>query len=104
LAHTFGVLPEVADWHYCLCVVIHGDTEEKFLDGFVAGDKPTEEEATEYHSCTHSWVAGMMYVHDDDLDTVAETRAVICEDCDMKYGEETAEFIVRQFEVVEVIR
>ena len=35
--------------------------------------------------CKHSWVAGMMYVHDEDLDDVAAVRKVECEKCDKVY-------------------
>lgn len=39
---------------------------------------------------SHAPVAGMMHVHDEDLETVARMRAkrgekVQCEDCDMTY-------------------
>lgn len=30
----------------------------------------------------HTWVAGMMYVADEDLATVAANRKVECEDCE----------------------
>lgn len=36
-----------------------------------------------YHA--HQGVAGMMYVHYEDLDTVAAVREVECEGCDMIY-------------------
>lgn len=32
-----------------------------------------------------AWVAGMMYVHEEDLDTVAEARPVECESCERVY-------------------
>jgi hypothetical protein len=35
--------------------------------------------------CGHSWVAGMMHVAVEDLDTVASTRSVLCEKCDAVY-------------------
>jgi hypothetical protein len=35
--------------------------------------------------CRHSWVAGMMNVHDEDLDTVAKVRKVECEKCEAVY-------------------
>lgn len=40
----------------------------------------TEEE------CRHVWVAGMIYVADEDLDTVAAIRPVKCEKCDSLYA------------------
>lgn len=41
--------------------------------------------------CLHAWVAGMMYVDEQDLDWVARARAkwgetVECEKCDMTYA------------------
>ncbi len=36
--------------------------------------------------CRHSWVAGMMHVHDEDLETVAAMRQVECEKCEAVYG------------------
>lgn len=40
--------------------------------------------------CLHSWVGGMIYVHDEDLESVARERAewggtVECEKCDAIY-------------------
>lgn len=40
--------------------------------------------------CLHAWVAGMMYVHEEDLDSTARERAewggtVECEKCEMTY-------------------
>jgi hypothetical protein len=44
----------------------------------------------ELDPCAHSWVAGMMYVHEEDLDTVYAARAargetIECENCDQVY-------------------
>ena len=36
-------------------------------------------------ACRHSWVAGIMRVHDEDLDTVASMRRVECEHCEAVY-------------------
>lgn len=41
--------------------------------------------------CRHSWVAGMMYVHDEDLDAVARMRTVECERCEVVYSPEVAQ-------------
>jgi hypothetical protein len=41
-------------------------------------------------TCRHSWVAGMMYVHDEDLATVAAVRTVECEHCDVTVGPGTS--------------
>jgi len=35
--------------------------------------------------CLHSWVAGMMVVAEEDLDTVAAIRPVECEKCEATY-------------------
>lgn len=37
-------------------------------------------------ACAHSWVAGMVYVHDEDLDMVARMRRVECERCETVYA------------------
>lgn len=39
--------------------------------------------------CLHSWTAGMMYVHDADLETVAAARTVECERCELTVGPDT---------------
>ncbi len=33
----------------------------------------------------HSWVAGMMVVHPEDVASVAAVREVVCETCDKVY-------------------
>jgi hypothetical protein len=33
--------------------------------------------------CQHAWVAGMMYVHPEDLLSVAAAREVECEKCEL---------------------
>lgn len=33
----------------------------------------------------HSWIVGMMYVHNDDLESVATRRRVECERCEYVY-------------------
>jgi hypothetical protein len=33
--------------------------------------------------CLHSWVAGMMRVHDEDLLSVVSARSVECEKCEL---------------------
>lgn len=35
--------------------------------------------------CLHAWVAGMMYVHVEDLEEVSKHRKVECEECDLVY-------------------
>jgi hypothetical protein len=39
--------------------------------------------------CPHAWVAGMMYVHPEDLDYVAKVREVECEKCELIYQSRT---------------
>lgn len=36
--------------------------------------------------CDHTWTAGMMYVHSEDVQAVSATRDVECETCDAKRG------------------
>jgi hypothetical protein len=39
-------------------------------------------------TCLHAWVAGMMYVHEEDLEYVAAARQVECEKCEKIYVSE----------------
>ena len=39
--------------------------------------------------CLHSWVAGMMHVHTEDLIAVAKLRTVECEKCELTVGPAT---------------
>jgi len=95
---TFGVNPQTADWYYCLIVEMLGETD--YLDGYATGKRPTRATAKEAHQCRHSWVAGMMYVHEEDLDTVSAERPVTCEQCDAVYGRRNPPlFKVLEFEV-----
>jgi hypothetical protein len=62
------------------------------LDSFLEMDYedrnsyPDDPDIPDYpDECLHSWVSGMMYVNDEDLDTVAQTRTVECEKCEMVY-------------------
>lgn len=47
--------------------------------------KESEPIVNEPRECEHSWVAGLMYVHDEDLDAVAKIRPITCERCDAVY-------------------
>jgi hypothetical protein len=47
--------------------------------------------------CRHSWVAGMMYVHDEDLVTIAAMRPVECERCETVIGPDTADDVVSAY-------
>jgi hypothetical protein len=56
------------------------------FDGYVWSVDWTDEPTT----CRHSWVAGMMYVHDEDLDAVYAARSargetIECERCEAVY-------------------
>jgi hypothetical protein len=44
---------------------------------------------TRITSCRHVWVAGMMYVHDEDLAGCAAARTVECERCELTVGPDT---------------
>ena len=35
--------------------------------------------------CLHVWVAGLMYVTDEDVEAVAAARLVVCQKCEVKY-------------------
>jgi hypothetical protein len=35
------------------------------------------------NDCTHSWVAGMMVVHPEDLYEISRMRTVECQHCDV---------------------
>lgn len=48
-------------------------------------DPPTIIDARGTPPCRHRWVAGMMYVHDEDVAAVAAIRPVVCEKCDAPY-------------------
>lgn len=37
-------------------------------------------------ACRHVWVAGMMYVHDEDVEAVAAIRPVECERCEVPFS------------------
>jgi hypothetical protein len=37
-------------------------------------------------NCMHSWVSGMMYVADEDLDLISESMKVECEKCEKVYN------------------
>lgn len=80
----FGVDPQNADWYYCAVIDRHGETD--YIDGYAAGDKPTRTALQEHSRCRHSWVAGMMRVHDEDVEDVAAVRRVVCEKSDWVYA------------------
>jgi hypothetical protein len=44
--------------------------------------------------CTHSWVAGMMYVHAEDLAGVAAVRTAECERCELTVGPDTPAAVI----------
>jgi hypothetical protein len=46
-------------------------------------DSPQE---TVTYTRTHTWVAGMMYVHAEDVEDVAAARPVECERCERTYA------------------
>jgi len=85
----FGVSPQQADWYFCAVIDLHGETD--YVDGYTAGDKPTQEDLQHNHRCRHSWVAGMMYLSDDDAEAIAATRKVECEKCERIYADRDRE-------------
>lgn len=82
----FDVPPQEADWHYC-AVIDLDNGETTYVDGYVAGDKPTRTALQEHSRCAHRWVAGMAYVHDEDAEAVAAVRPLSCEKCDRPYSQ-----------------
>lgn len=52
---------------------------------WLIGPEEVAEQSDTQDKCLHSWVAGMMHVHDEDLETVARMRPVTCEKCDDTY-------------------
>ncbi len=82
---TFGVSPDEADWYYC--AELGG---ESYVDGYAAGDEPTQEALQEHSRCQPSWEAGMMHVHDEDVEAIAATREVECGKCGRSYEEHDA--------------
>ncbi len=80
----FGVSPQEADWYYCAVIDRFGETG--YIDGYAAGARPTRSALQEHSKCRHSWVAGMMAVSDEDVESVAAARPdVKCEKCDRSY-------------------
>lgn len=56
-------------------IVAHWSGEEAGQDGPIEGWAVAR-------LCSHAWVAGFMYVHAEDLATVAAVRSVECEKCE----------------------
>lgn len=85
-ATVYGVAPNESDWYYC-ANIDRFDGETDYMDGYATGDRPTITSWTASLECApHSWVGGMMYVSDEDLDAVSAVREVTCERCDTVYG------------------
>lgn len=63
-----------------------GDASEKTDGRWVCDIGPCPSES----ACRHSWTAGMLYVDDEDLETVSAVRAVECEKCETVYVREGA--------------
>jgi hypothetical protein len=98
--------PKTADWYYSAILEdMFGETDH--IDGYAVGDKPTQADFQEWYGQgsfghNHSWVAGMMHVHDEDLDTVSKERPVSCEVCDLVYGRKPKKIKVINWEVVAI--
>lgn len=58
------------------CDLTCGENGQKCPEGKCLGE--------EYKS--HTWVAGMMYVHNEDVATIARNRLVECEKCGISYS------------------
>lgn len=81
----FGVSPQEADWYFAAVIDVHGETD--YIDGYAAGDEPTQDGFLADRRCRHTWVAGMCYVHDEDVESVAAVRHVECEKCETSYAD-----------------
>jgi len=81
----FGVAPNESSWYYC-AIVDYGAGETDYLDGYATGERPTRTALRKFTACSHSWVAGIMVVHVEDVESVSATRPVTCEKCDTVYG------------------
>lgn len=101
--------PPDADWYYSATIVVDSFGETDSIDGYAVGDKPTLHDFQEWHGQgslghNHSWTAGMVYVHDEDLETVAKERPVTCEVCDLVYGHKPKPIKVLDWEVTAIHR
>ena len=70
-------------WQYCRDSAERWEAQAAALDA--AADEPP---------CRHSWVAGMMHVHDEDLGAVYAARSargevIECERCEATYSPRT---------------
>ena len=78
--------PQSADW---CATLVYVDTfgETDYVTEYGVGALPDVDEFLDMVSCKHgSWVAGMMYVHPEDLISIAATgRPVECEYCGVDY-------------------
>lgn len=64
----------------------HPDTFQGYSNHTCNCDPWEEDRKDAQASCSHSWVAGMVYVSQEDLPAVAALRAVSCERCDKLAG------------------
>lgn len=107
MATTFVISTRDANWYWCAVINTPGDWrgETEYTDGYAVGDAPTENEVQEACRCNHQWVAGMMVVHDEDVESVAAIRPVVCEKCDRSYNDRNEPPLdIIEFEVTEIVR
>lgn len=81
----YTVRPSDAQWYYVAEIDLFGETD--YIDGYASGDAPTLNGFQESRRCRHAWVAGMMYVDDEDVEAVNAVRPVECEACGRSYAE-----------------
>ena len=87
MSTEFRVAPNQSDWYYTVNVT-DSYGESSYIDGYASGDEPDIESVIASLECTpHRWVAGIMAVDSEDLDSVAAVREVTCEACDLVYGQ-----------------
>lgn len=100
---TFVTSTQNAEFYWCATINLFGETD--YTDGYAIGDEPTQDDVQEACRCHHSWTAGMMMVHDEDVESVAELRDVNCEKCDKSYADRDAlPLDIIEFEVTEIVR
>lgn len=97
---SFDAAPREADWYYCAVITTpSGNTD--YIDGYATGDKPDLAAFHEHSRCLHAWVAGMCYVSDEDVESIAATRHVECEKCEATYATRDANrFTVIEWQVL----
>lgn len=89
MSTQFNVAPSDAEYYYCVAYTdITGEFD--YVDGYASGDEPTIDSLQDHARCNHSWEAGMMSVHAEDVMAVAAVRRVECGKCGRSYADRDA--------------